>query len=61
MLQVSNLREKKDVIIAALAKRNKDYRQHIEKILSLDDHRKHSQSKLDDAQAEINRISREVG
>jgi seryl-tRNA synthetase len=61
MLQVSTLREKKDKITAALAKRNKDYSSQIDRILALDDARKHAQSQLDDAQAEINRISKEVG
>jgi seryl-tRNA synthetase len=61
MLQVSTLKEKKEEILAALAKRNKDFTPQIERIIALDDLRKQSQGKLDDAQAEINRISREVG
>ena len=61
MLQVSTLREKKEEILAALAKRNKDFTAQIERIIALDDVRKQSQGKLDEAQAEINRISKEVG
>jgi seryl-tRNA synthetase len=61
MLQVANIRDNKDKIIAGLAKRNKDFSAQIEEIIKLDDQRKKTQSDLDNNLAEANKLSKEIG
>ena len=61
MLQVSQLRENRDSIIAALAKRDKDFSQQIDEIIRLDEIRRKSQNDLDNNLAEANRLSKEIG
>jgi seryl-tRNA synthetase len=61
MLQVSQLRENRDGIIAALAKRNKDFSQQIDEIIRLDEIRRKSQNYLDNNLAEANKLSKEIG
>jgi seryl-tRNA synthetase len=61
MLQVSQLRENRDSIIAALAKRNKDFSQQIDEIIRLDEIRRKSQNDLDNNLAEANKLSKEIG
>lgn len=61
MLQPQYIRENKDEIIARLAKRNLDAAAIAENILRLDDARKEAQMNFDNAQSELNRLSREIG
>jgi seryl-tRNA synthetase len=61
MLQVSQLRENRDRIIAGLAKRNKDFSQQIDEIIRLDEIRRKTQNDLDNNLAEANKLSKEIG
>jgi len=61
MLQPQYIRENKEEIIARLGKRNLDGAAIAENILRLDDARKEAQMNFDNAQSELNRISREIG
>lgn len=61
MLAISFIREKKDLIIERLKIKNFDAEDIVRKILSLDSSRREIQSKTDAMQAEMNRISKEIG
>lgn len=61
MLLVSHLRDNRDNIISALAKRNKDFTAQIDEILALDETRRKTQNDLDNTLAEANKISKEIG
>jgi seryl-tRNA synthetase len=61
MLTISLLREKKDFIIERLKVKNFDAEEIIDKILILDSTRREIQSKTDFMQAEMNRLSKEIG
>ncbi len=61
MLSLKFIRENKQKIIKRLAIKNYDAKKIIENILELDDKRRSTQKDLDDKQAEINTISKEVG
>ena len=61
MLSLEFIRENKQKIIELLAIKNFDAKRIIENILELDDKRRSTQKDLDDKQAEINTISKEVG
>jgi len=61
MLQVNNIREHKDAYIEALKKRNFDAESIFDEVLSLDETRRSTQSKLDDTLAESNKLSKQIG
>lgn len=61
MLQLQVLREQKDTIIKALDKRNIDAKPVLDKISSLDENRRATQTELDNTLAEANKISKEIG
>lgn len=63
MLQVNFIRNNKERVLAGLKKRNakEDLLQAIESILQLDDDRKRLKTELDEANAERNRFSAEIG
>ena len=63
MLQVNFIRNNKERVLAGLKKRNakEDLLQAIEAILQLDDDRKRLKTELDEANAERNRFSAEIG
>jgi len=61
MLQVNNIKEHKDAYIAALKKRNFDAESIFDEVLSLDETRRSTQSKLDDTLAESNKLSKQIG
>ncbi len=61
MLQVANIRAKKEEYIAALRKRNFDAEGIFSEVLELDEVRRSTQAQLDDTLAESNRLSREIG
>ena len=61
MLTINLIREKKDFIIERLKIKNFEAGEIIEKILSIDSSRREIQTKADQLQGEMNRISKEIG
>lgn len=61
MLQLSYVREHKDEIIDRLKIRNFDGEKVINEIVTLDERRRKSQTEADAQQAELNKISKEIG
>ena len=61
MLQVSFIREHKDLVIKRLAKRNIDATEMITDVIALDEERRGLQTQLDNALAESNTLSKEIG
>ena len=61
MLQISYIRENKDLIINGLKKRNFKELELVEEAISLDENRRLIQTKLDNALAESNKLSKEIG
>jgi len=61
MLQIKRLREEKEQAITLLKKRNKDFTEEINQIISLDDMRKSAQNDRDQLLSEINAISKDIG
>ncbi len=61
MLQLAVIREHKEKVIKALAKRNLDAKNLVETVLDLDEKRRATQVELDTVLAESNALSREIG
>lgn len=61
MLQVNEIRENKESYIKALSKRGFDASSILEEVLTADDLRKTTKSKLDDTLAQSNTFSKEIG
>ena len=61
MLQISYIRENKDLIINGLKTRNFKELELVEEAISLDENRRLIQTKLDNALAESNKLSKEIG
>ncbi|RMA66220.1 serine--tRNA ligase [Ulvibacter antarcticus] len=61
MLQVNDIRDHKDKMITALAKRGIDTKQVIEEVLQADEDRRGTQAKLDETLAQSNNFSKEIG
>lgn len=61
MLQITNIRANKEAYISGLKKRNFDAEAIFDKILSLDEKKRSTQSALDLILAELNKISKEIG
>jgi seryl-tRNA synthetase len=61
MLQIAFIRENKEKVIAALAKRNIDATASVEEVIQLDEKRRATQVELDNVLAESNRLSRDIG
>ena len=61
MLTINLIREKKEFVIERLKVKNFEAEEIINRILELDSSRREIQSKNDGLQAEMNRISREIG
>lgn len=61
MLQVSFIRENRDLVIQRLAKRNIDAASMIDQAIALDEDRRRIQAELDNTLAESNSISKEIG
>jgi seryl-tRNA synthetase len=61
MLTISLIRDKKDFIIERLKVKNFDAKDILDKIISLDTERRDIQTRTDQMQGEMNRISREIG
>ncbi len=61
MLQISYIRENKEKVIAALAKRNMDATALVEEVIQLDENRRSTQVALDNTLAEANKLSASIG
>lgn len=61
MLQITYIREHQEKVIDALAKRNFDAKPMIQKVLELDEKRRHTQVSLDSVLANSNKLSKEIG
>lgn len=61
MLQVSHIRENKEQVIRALAKRNLDAKELVEEVIALDEKRRSTQVELDNTLAEANKLSASIG
>lgn len=61
MLQIAFIRENREKVIKALAKRNIDAEALVHEIIMLDEQRRSAQASLDGTLAELNRISKEIG
>lgn len=61
MLQVTEIREHKEKMIAALTKRGIDATQVLEDVISTDELRRNTQAKLDETLAQSNTYSKEIG
>ena len=61
MLQVSYIRDNKEKVIMALAKRNMDVKTLVEEVIQLDENRRSTQVALDNTLAEANKLSSAIG
>ncbi len=61
MLQIAHLRENKEAVIKALAKRNIDATTLVETAIDLDEKRRSTQVELDNILSESNKISKDIG
>jgi seryl-tRNA synthetase len=61
MLQVSYVRDNKEKVITALAKRNMDVKTLVEEVIQLDENRRSTQVALDNTLAEANKLSSAIG
>lgn len=61
MLQINQIRENKEAILAGLAKRNKDFTAQIEEAIAIDETRRKTQNELDAILAESNKLAKEIG
>ena len=61
MLQISYIRENKDKVITALAKKHMDAKAIVSAIILLDENRRSTQVTLDNTLAEANKISSAIG
>ena len=61
MLQISYIRDNKEKVIAALAKRNMDVSALVEQVIELDESKRSTQQALDNTLAEANKLSASIG
>ena len=61
MLQIAVIREKREEVIKALAKRNFDATAIVDSVISLDEKRRATQVELDNVLAESNKLSKDIG
>lgn len=61
MLQVQNIRENKDQVLQALAKRNKDFTPVVEQVIQIDAQRRKIQQELEAIQAQSNQLAKQIG
>lgn len=61
MLQIAYIRENREKVVSALAKRNIDASQIVDEVIQLDEKRRATQAELDNTLAESNRISKDIG
>jgi seryl-tRNA synthetase len=61
MLQISYIRDNKDKVITALAKKNMDAKSIVEDVIQLDENRRSTQVALDNTLSEANKLSSAIG
>lgn len=61
MLQLSVIRENKENVIKALAKKHMDAKAIVEEVIQLDENRRGTQVELDNTLAESNKLSKDIG
>lgn len=61
MLQISYIRDNKEKVIAALAKRNMDANSLVGQVIELDESKRSTQQALDNSLAEANKLSASIG
>ncbi len=61
MLQISYIRENKEQVIVALAKKHFDAKSIVEQVIQLDENRRSTQVALDNTLAEANKLSASIG
>jgi len=61
MLQIAVIREKREEVITALAKRNFDATAIVDAVIALDEKRRATQVELDNVLAESNKLSKDIG
>ena len=61
MLQTVFIRENREKVIQALAKRNFDATQLVDDVIALDEKRRHTQVELDTLLSESNKLSKDIG
>jgi seryl-tRNA synthetase len=61
MLQTAFIRENRDKVIQALAKRNFDATPMVDDVIALDEKRRHTQVELDTILSESNKLSKDIG
>ncbi|MGL2962863.1 serine--tRNA ligase [Flavobacterium sp. RSB2_4_14] len=61
MLQISYIRENKEKVITALAKKHMDAKSIVEDVIQLDENRRSTQVALDNTLAEANKLSSAIG
>ncbi len=61
MLQTAFIRENREKVIQALAKRNFDATSLVDEVIALDEKRRHTQVELDTILSESNKLSKDIG
>lgn len=61
MLQISFIRENREKVITALAKKNMDSKVLVDQVILLDENRRSAQVSLDNTLSESNRLSKDIG
>lgn len=61
MLQIAYIRDNQEKVIKALAKRNMDASSLVKEVVALDEKRRAVQSEMDNALAEANKLSKDIG
>lgn len=61
MLQINHIRANRDAVIQALAKRQIDAAPIVDELIQINEKRRAAQSRLEEAQAESNKIAKEIG
>lgn len=61
MLQTAFIRDNRDKVVAALAKRNVDFAPLVDEVIALDEKRRGTQVELDTVRAESNKLSKDIG
>ncbi len=61
MLQIAYIRENREKVITALAKKNMDARALVDEVILLDENRRSAQVSLDNTLSESNKLSKDIG
>ncbi|MFT7352764.1 MAG: seryl-tRNA synthetase [Flavobacterium sp.] len=61
MLQISFIRENRQKVIQALAKRNMNATELVDQVISLDENKRSVQNEMENALAESNKLSKDIG